>query len=106
MTENSTAKSKILLVDDEPNVLQSISRLLRGYGVTALTSAEEALVLAKKVTFDLVISDFKMPGMDGVTFLTKFMQIQPDSMRMILTGYADLESIQMATNEAGVYRCY
>lgn len=99
-----TEKIKLLLVDDEPNVLRSINRLLRAYDVTALTSPEEALSVAREIEFDLVISDFRMPGMDGVSFLTKFMKIQPDSIRIILTGYADLESAQTAINEANVYR--
>jgi len=97
-------KPKILLVDDESNVLRAIGRLLRAYETTALTSAEEALLVAKEVKFDLVISDFRMPGMNGVEFLIKFMKLQPESIRMILTGYADLESAQTAINEAGVYR--
>jgi len=104
MSEKSSIKANILLVDDESNVLRAISRLLRDYNITALTNAEEALSVAEKTAFDLVISDFRMPGMDGVTFLTKFMSIQPDSIRMILTGYADLESAQTAINVAGVYR--
>jgi len=104
MTENSTQNAKILLVDDEFNVLRAIARLLRDYDITSLTSAEEALQVAKEVKFDLVISDFRMPGMNGVDFLIKFMKLQPDSIRMILTGYADLESAQTAINEAGVYR--
>ncbi len=104
MAKNSAKKANILLVDDESNVLRAIARLLRDYKITALTSAEEALLVAQAVKFDLVISDFRMPGMNGVTFLTKFMKIQPDSIRMILTGYADLESAQMAINEAEVYR--
>ena len=99
-----TEKIKLLLVDDEPNVLRSINRLLRAYDVTALTSPEEALSVAREIEFDLVISDFRMPGMDGVSFLTKFMKIQPDSIRIILTGHADLESAQTAINEANVYR--
>ncbi len=104
MTENSTKKPKILLVDDESNVLRAITRLLKGYDITALTSAEEALLIAKEVKFDLVISDFRMPGMNGVEFLIKLIVIQPQIIRMILTGYADLESAQTAINEAGVYR--
>jgi len=104
MTDNSTKKTKILLVDDESNILRAISRLLKDYDITAITSAEEALLIAKEVTFDLVISDFRMPGMDGITFLIQFMQLQPESIRMVLTGYADLESAQTAINEAGVYR--
>ena len=104
MIENSDEKSKVLLVDDELNVLRALTRLLRNYDITALTSAEEALLVVKAVKFDLVISDFRMPGMDGVTFLKNMLQTQPDAIRIILTGYADLESAQMAINEAGVYR--
>jgi len=104
MTESSIKKAKILLVDDESNVLRAISRLLREYDITALTSAEEALMTAKEVKFDLVISDYRMPRMNGVQFLIKLMAIQPYTIRMILTGYADLESAQTAINEAGVYR--
>jgi len=104
MTENSTTKAKILLVDDEANILRAISRLLKAYDITALTSAEEALLLAREIEFDVVISDFKMPGMNGVEFLIKFMKLQPSSIRMILTGYADLECAQTAINEAQVYR--
>jgi len=104
MTGNGITKSKILLVDDESNVLRAIARLLREYDITALTSAEEALLVAKEVKFDLVISDYRMPGMNGVEFLIKLMTIQPQTIRMILTGYADLESAQTAINEAGVYR--
>jgi len=104
MSDNSIEKAKILLVDDESNILRSISRLLRDYDITALTSPEEALLLAKQVDFDLVISDFRMPIMDGVAFLIKFLKIQPHAIRIILTGYADLESAQLAINEASVYR--
>jgi len=104
MTGSGIKKSKILLVDDESNVLKAIARLLREYDITALTSAEEALLVAKEVKFDLVISDYRMPGMNGVEFLIKLMAIQPQTIRMILTGYADLESAQTAINEAGVYR--
>lgn len=104
MSEQNTKAARILLVDDESNVLKAISRLLREHEVTALTSPEEALILALKTEFDLVISDFRMPGMNGVEFLTSLMRIQPETIRMILTGYADLESAQQAINEAGVYR--
>ncbi len=95
---------QILLVDDEPNVLRSLSRILKKYAITTFTSGEEALLLAKEQQFDLVISDFRMPGMDGVDFLCKFMRLQPDAIRIILTGYADLESAQAAINSAEVYR--
>ncbi len=103
-TDQHIGKYKILLVDDEKNVLRALTRLLKGYDITSLTSAEEALILAKEQTFDVVISDYRMPGMNGVEFLSKMLAIQPDSIRMILTGYADLGSAQNAINEAEVYR--
>ncbi|MBL1264727.1 response regulator [Methylomicrobium sp. RS1] len=96
--------SRILVVDDEPNVLRSISRLLKDYQVTSFLNGEEALAAALKMPFDLVISDYQMPGMNGVEFLTFFKAIQPDTVRMILTAYADLNSIQHAINEAEIFR--
>lgn len=96
--------ANILLVDDELNVLKALSRILREYDPITVQSGEEALLLAHDVEFDLVISDYRMPGMNGVVFLKNFMQAQPDAIRMILTGYADLESAQNAINEAGVFR--
>ncbi|MGR9051363.1 MAG: response regulator [Gammaproteobacteria bacterium] len=95
---------KILLVDDEVNVLKALVRLLKQFNVTTASSGEEALLIAKDVHFDLVIADYRMPGMDGVTFLTKLKHMQPDSIRMILTGYADLEGLQHAINDAEVFR--
>jgi sigma-B regulation protein RsbU (phosphoserine phosphatase) len=97
-------KPKILLVDDEPNVLRALNRLFRDYDVSAVDSAEEALRVAREKLFDVVISDYRMPGMDGVTLLCKFKAIQPNAVRLILTSYADLENTQRAINEAEVFR--
>lgn len=94
----------ILLVDDEPNVLKALSRLLNRYHLTTATSGEEALGLAKTQAFELVISDYRMPGMNGVEFLLFFKLLQPDAVRLLVTGYADLESTQQAINEAEVFR--
>ncbi len=95
---------KILLVDDEPNVLKSLSRLLKQYHLITASCGEEALLLAKAQSFDLVISDYRMPGINGVDFLIRFKHIQPDAIRMVLTGYADLEGVQHAINDAEVFR--
>lgn len=97
-------ESKILLVDDEPNVLRSLIRLLKDYQLTTFSSGEEALLAAQETSFDLVISDYRMPGMNGVEFLTFFKAIQPDAIRMILSGYADLNGMQHAINDAQVFR--
>lgn len=97
-------EASILLVDDEPNVLTALSRILRQYHITTATSGEEALALAKEQKFDLVISDYRMPGVDGIEFLILFKHIQPDAIRMMLTGHADLQGVQQAINEAQVFR--
>lgn len=97
-------ESRILLVDDEPNVLRSLLRILRDFEVTTFSSGEDALSAARETPFDVVISDYRMPGMNGVEFLIFFRAIQPDAIRMILTGYADLNGIQQAINDAGVFR--
>jgi len=96
--------AKILLVDDEPNVLKALCRQLRNYDLVTASSGEEALLIAKNATFDLVISDYRMPYMDGISFLIQFAQIQPDAVRLILTGYADLEATLHAINDIGVFR--
>ncbi|MGZ4999933.1 MAG: response regulator [Methylomonas sp.] len=95
---------KILLVDDEPNVLKSLSRLLKQYQLVTASCGEEALLLAKEQSFHLVISDYRMPGINGVDFLIRFKRMQPDAIRMVLTGFADLEGVQHAINDAEVFR--
>lgn len=96
--------NKILLVDDEPNVLRSLSRLLEKYEVFTADSGDNALLLAESLTFDLVISDYRMPGMNGIDFLILFKRLQPNAIRVVLTGFPDLEAVQHAINEAQVFR--
>jgi Response regulator containing CheY-like receiver, AAA-type ATPase, and DNA-binding domains len=97
-------ESRILLVDDEPNILRSLSRILKDFQVTTFDCGAEALLAGQEIPFDLVISDYRMPGMNGVEFLTFFKTVQPDAIRMILTGHADLKNIQHAINDAEVFR--
>lgn len=104
LSEFRSEESRILLVDDEPNVLRALCRLLKNYQVVTFTCGEEALLAAQDRTFDMVISDYRMPGLNGVEFLTFFKVLQPDAIRMILTGYADLNGIQHAINNAEVFR--
>lgn len=98
--------NKILLVDDETNVLQGYKRNLRSkFDVYAAESGAEGLIALKQHgPFAVVVSDFKMPGMNGIEFLSKVKEISPDSVRMMLTGYADLESAMKAINEGNIYR--
>ncbi len=97
-------EARILLVDDEPHILKALSRLLKQYQLTTANDGEEALQLAKTQEFDVVISDYRMPGINGIEFLIFFKQMQPNSVRLMLTGHADLEGTQQAINEAQVFR--
>lgn len=97
----------IILVDDEDMVLTSLSSLLHletEYDVHTFTSANEALEFADKNDVDLVVSDYLMPEMDGITFLGQMRNIKPDVPRIILTGYADKENAIKAINEVGLFQ--
>jgi CheY-like chemotaxis protein len=107
--------SRILIVDDEASILKSLQRLLRvapcAYGgkqfpleVHVSTSPTEALRMAQHEDFDLFISDYRMPEMDGIEFLKAAKSIQPDAARLILSGYADLNALVRAVNEVGIER--
>ncbi|MBT8065897.1 MAG: response regulator [Gammaproteobacteria bacterium] len=97
---------KVLFVDDEPNVLQSIKRNLRkGFDVDTAGGGEEALQkLASNDEYAVVVSDMRMPGMDGVEFLSKAKQQCPDTVRMMLTGNADQQTAVDAVNKGDVFR--
>lgn len=96
----------ILCVDDEPNILSALKRLFRpaGYRVLTAGSGAEGLALLGAEAIDLVISDMRMPEMDGATFLARVRQDWPAVIRILLTGYADIESTVAAINHGEVYR--
>ncbi|MDD5224139.1 MAG: response regulator [bacterium] len=97
---------KILIVDDEVNALSALAQLLRKepYEIMIAGSALGGLNKLYASPVDLVISDFKMPVHDGVEFLKRVAMDYPDTIRIILTGHADLEAAIAAINEGGVYR--
>lgn len=106
---------RIMLVDDEENILKALRRLLVAtpciydgveykVKVETFTSPDEALAFARHNAVDLVLSDYRMPGRDGVQFLKEFKDIQPNAARLILSGYADLNALMGAINEAQIYR--
>ena len=99
--------SKILVVDDEEMVTSSLRNLFRlrtDYQPLTFTSPVEALASVSTHNYDLVITDYLMPGMDGITFLSRFKEVQPQAVRILLTGYADKESAIRAINEIGLYQ--
>lgn len=97
---------RILCVDDEPNILSSLRRLLRphGYQVVVANSGKEGLEVLKQESIDLVISDMRMPEMNGAEFLRQARQHWPDTVRLLLTGYSDVQSIIEAINQGEIYR--
>ena len=97
----------ILLVDDEEMVLTSIKAFLAietDYRVLAYTSPLKALDEMDHLNMDLVISDYLMPEMDGITFLGKVKERFPQAPRILLTGYADKENAIKAINDVGLYQ--
>jgi DNA-binding NtrC family response regulator len=105
--ETPTHQPTILIIDDEEIVTTSLRNLFRlrtDYRTVACRSGEEALAAGGGQTFDLVISDYLMPGMDGIAFLSRFKEIQPQAVRILLTGYADKESAIRAINQVGLYQ--
>ncbi|MBL8199223.1 MAG: response regulator [Chromatiales bacterium] len=97
---------RVLFVDDEPNVLDSIRRQLRkSCEILTATSGAEALALLKDTgPVALVISDMRMPGMSGAELLAKIRDLYPDTVRMILSGQADLDSTIAAINDGHIFR--
>jgi response regulator RpfG family c-di-GMP phosphodiesterase len=106
LTESAARPARILCVDDEPNILSSLRRLFRGQGYEVLTAESGAagIELLGSENVDLIISDMRMPEMDGAHFLERARSLCPDSMRLLLTGYADVQLILAAINRGEIYR--
>src|SRR5512141_3003631 len=105
---------RVLLVDDEPNILSALRRCLARIDVSQLdgealqfetfTSPQAAIERGEEQDFDLVISDYRMPAMNGVEFLSRLMETQPNAPRMIVSGFADRDAIIAAVNEVHLAR--
>ncbi|MBU0519763.1 response regulator, partial [bacterium] len=97
----------VIVVDDEEIVLTSIESFLSlesDYNVVTFTSAKSALDYIGQKDVDLVISDYLMPEMDGISFLAEVRILRPEIPRVILTGYADKENAIKAINEVGLFQ--
>jgi response regulator RpfG family c-di-GMP phosphodiesterase len=99
-------KGKILFVDDEENILQSMRLNLRKRysAATALGPMEGIQAIQEKGPFEVVVSDYKMPEMNGIEFLSKVKEKHPDTVRIMLTGQADLDASIKAVNDGAVFR--
>jgi YesN/AraC family two-component response regulator len=103
---NAERQRTLLLVDDEENILRSLKRLFRrdGYRILTASSGEEGLALLKEHDVGVILSDQRMPHMNGTEFLKQAKQLRPDTVRIVLSGYTDLESITEAINEGSIYK--
>src|SRR3954452_21370189 len=95
----------LLVVDDEVDVLESLRHLFhRTYRVLTASSGDQALEQLRKNDVHLILSDQRMPGMSGDVFLSQARRLQPDAIRMLFTGYADIQAVINAVNEGNIYR--
>jgi FixJ family two-component response regulator len=96
----------LLLVDDEENITSALVRLLRrdGYRILCANSGEAGLALLAKNEVGVIISDQRMPEMSGVEFLSKVREAFPDTVRIVLSGYTELNSVTDAINRGAVYK--
>jgi response regulator RpfG family c-di-GMP phosphodiesterase len=100
------SSATILCVDDEPGILSALRRVFRakGFQVQIAEGGKAGLALMETQAFDLVISDMRMPEMDGAAFLEQVRLRWPDTIRLLLTGYADITSVMAAINKGEIYR--
>ncbi|MEJ2053154.1 MAG: sigma-54 dependent transcriptional regulator [Calditrichaceae bacterium] len=97
-------KESILIVDDQVEVLNTLRRLLmKDYDVVIAGSGSEGLDILRNKNVAIILSDQRMPKMDGVTFLDKARRLRPETVRIMITGYADIDATVSAVNRAGIY---
>jgi signal transduction histidine kinase len=95
----------LLIVDDEPDVLDSLRHQFhRSYRVLTHTSGKEAVETLQNDEVDLILSDQRMPGMTGDQLLRRARELKPDTIRMLFTGYADIQAVISAVNEGHIFR--
>jgi EAL domain-containing protein (putative c-di-GMP-specific phosphodiesterase class I)/CheY-like chemotaxis protein len=97
---------RLLLVDDEPNILAALKRLLRGeqYQIHTANDGPQGLEVLAQQQVDVIVSDQRMPGMLGADFLRKARELAPDTIRIMLSGYTELQSVTDAVNEGAIYK--
>lgn len=101
---------RLLLLDDEIHVLQALQRTLRqsfaaeDLKIETFTDPEQALLRSGEVEFDVVVSDYRMPGINGIDFLKMIKGTQPDAIRLVLSASTESETLMQAINQAEVFR--
>jgi len=102
----SLEAKNLLLVDDEPSILSALKRLLRrdGYTVRCAGSAEEAFHILAEYPIDVILSDERMPEMNGTDFLAQVKDLYPHTVRLVLSGYTEVESVTEAINKGAIYK--
>lgn len=101
----SARKHTLLIVDDEVDVLESLRHLFhRAYRVVTASSGDQAVEALRGTEVHLILSDQRMPGMTGDVFLSHARRLQPDAIRMLFTGYADIQAVINAVNEGHIFR--
>lgn len=98
---------RIMIVDDEPYILTALMRAINNPGdieIDIYDDVNKALKRAQTLNYDLYITDYRMPEMNGVDFLCKVKQLQPGAMRIILSGHADIKALLGAINDANIFR--
>ncbi len=103
---NRSRKRTVLLVDDEPNIVAALKRLLRpdGYQILSAHGGEEGLEVLLQNEVDVIVSDQRMPGMLGADFLRAAKSRYPQTIRIMLSGYTELQSVTAAVNEGAIYK--
>lgn len=95
----------LLLVDDDPDVLATLTRSFRkGYKTLSASGGQAAIEILNSQSVDLIICDQRMPNVGGVEVLTHALTVQPQAIRILLTGYTDVESLLACVNEAHIYK--
>lgn len=95
----------LLVVDDDPDVLATLTRSFRrGYKTLSASGGEAALDILNSQSVDLIICDQRMPNVGGVEVLTHAFNVQPDAVRILLTGYTDVEALLACVNDAHIYK--